>query len=67
MSITGYRLEEGLVGNMDRVAAPQDVGHGNTFQNPPYQVCSAADDPQDLRRQIVPLLRLRPSAILCSF
>jgi hypothetical protein len=52
---------------MDRVAAPQKVlGTGIFSKNPPYRVFPAADDPKDLRRHIVPLLRLRPSSILRS-
>jgi hypothetical protein len=52
---------------MDRVAAPQKVlGTGIFSKNPPYRVFPAADDPKDLRRQTVPLLRLRPSSILRS-
>jgi hypothetical protein len=67
LSITGYRLREGWVGHMDRVAAPQKVlGTGIFSKNPPYRVFPAADDPKDLRYQIVPLLRLRPSSILRS-
>jgi hypothetical protein len=67
MSITGYRLWEGLVEHMDRVPVPQKmVGTGIFFQNPPYRVFQAADDHEDLRRQTMPLLRLRPSSIMRS-
>jgi hypothetical protein len=68
MSLTGYRLGERLVGNKDRVAAPQKMlGTGIFSKSPAHRIFPAADDPHDLRRQTVPLLRLRPSAILCSF
>jgi hypothetical protein len=50
---------------MDRVAAPQKMlDTGIVSNNPPYRVFPAADDPKDLRRHTVSLLRLRPSSNL---
>jgi hypothetical protein len=67
LSIIGYRLREGWVGHKDRVAAPQNnVGTGIFSKNPPYRVFPAVDDPKDLRRQTVWLLRLRSAPILRS-
>jgi hypothetical protein len=64
MSITGYRLGEGLVEHMDRVAAPfKMVGTGIFSKNPMHRAFPAAGDLKDPRRQTVPLLRLRPSSI----
>jgi hypothetical protein len=38
MSITGYRMGEGLVEHMDRVAVPQKmVGTGIFSKTPPYR------------------------------
>jgi hypothetical protein len=69
MSITGYRLGEGWVGHMDRVAEPQKMlGTGIYFQKKPsYRGFLAAGHPEDRRRQTVPLLRLRPTSVLRSF
>jgi hypothetical protein len=68
VSITGYRLGEGLVEQRDRVAVPQKMWLRDYFsEKPPYQVLPAVDDLEDLRRQTVPLLRLRPSSIMRSF
>jgi hypothetical protein len=68
MSITGYRLGEGLVEQRDGVAAPQKMVGTELFsKNPPYRASPAANDPENLRRQTVPLLRLRPSSIMRSF
>jgi hypothetical protein len=65
--MTGYRLGEGWVGHMDRVAAPQKVLSTGFFsKGPPNRDFPVADDPKDLRRQTVPLLRLRPSSIMRS-
>jgi hypothetical protein len=44
--------------------ATKVLGTGIFTKNPPYCLFPAADDPKDLRRQTVPLLRLRPSSIL---
>jgi hypothetical protein len=69
MSITGYRLGEGWVGHMDRIAEPQKMlGTGIYFsKSPPYRFFPAAVDPKDRRRQTVPLLRPRPTSDLRSF
>jgi hypothetical protein len=68
LSITGYRLGEGLVEHMDRVAAPRKMVGTIVFsKKPPYRAFTAADDHEDLRRQTVPLLRLRPSSKLHGF
>jgi hypothetical protein len=63
MSIIGYRQGEGLVEHADRVAAPQNMLGTEMFIRKPYVpdflggVC-----PEDLRRDTVSLLRLRPSS-----
>jgi hypothetical protein len=68
MSITWYRLGEGLVEHMDRVAVPQNMeGTGLFSQKTPYRVFPAAGGHEDLRRQTLPLLRLRPTFVLRSF
>jgi hypothetical protein len=64
MSTTGYRLGEGWVGHMDRVAAPQKMlGTGIFSKNPRTGFFWRQ---MSLRRQSVPLLRLRPSSLLRS-
>jgi hypothetical protein len=68
MSINGYRLGEGWVGHMDRVAEPEKMlGTGIFSKIPPYRVFSAAVDPKDRRRLTVPLLRPRLTSVLRSF
>jgi hypothetical protein len=68
MSITGYRLGEGLVEHMDRVAGPQKMVGTGIFskKKTPYRVFPAAGDPKDRRRQTVPPLRLRPTSVMRS-
>jgi hypothetical protein len=48
---------------MDRVAVPQKMVGTGLF----VRVFPVADVREDLRRQTVPLLRLRPSSIMRSF
>jgi hypothetical protein len=68
MSITGYLLGEVFGGHADRGTAPQKLLGTEIFiENPPARGFSATVDPRDLRRQIVSLLRLRPSSGMLSF
>jgi hypothetical protein len=63
MSMTGYRLGEGVIEHMDRVAVPHKMsGAEISIRKYFVPVFPAAGDHEDRHLKTVPLLRLRPSS-----